>query len=355
MGEEDGGHQRIVLLNRLISHSVSRAPDVYKPPLHGAEELLKIIETRRVKGWAVEFPDALDDDDEAKRIIQGAGFNFLRLRSLRFDDAPSARYATMLFEYVDQSVQSFPVVHTKKFTGREIAGDDDERGATAAHVVVRLPTGDEFDDGSYRCAVEAVSPITRPSIERFLSRQIRRYSEAQDWTFSVEIIESGKKPKARMYKYHPKLHLAADFGRKITGADGKTLSHMIFTKRSERHSIGKESDIKHEDILADVEIKVSAKQAPNEPEKRKTFLDHVRAHYENLGFDTRLYYRHAAGRMMSGEVHDAVAGATDLLMCQREIISSKKPFKRWVSRIDPETTSQMKTMLTREELWQRAT
>ena len=56
----------------------------------------------------------------------------------------------------------------------------------------------------------------------------------------------------------------ADVGRRLNVAiEGDAeLSQMIFTKRREKHSIGRESAIVHEDYLADVEYHVGANQGP---------------------------------------------------------------------------------------------
>jgi hypothetical protein len=41
------GPQRFVLLNRLVSRSVTRAPEEHKPPMESGAELLTVIEKRR--------------------------------------------------------------------------------------------------------------------------------------------------------------------------------------------------------------------------------------------------------------------------------------------------------------------
>ena len=93
-------------------------------------------------------------------------------------------------------------------------GADEERGALSAHVVVRLPI-EQYDDGSYRCAIEAVHSIPRRVIENFLCRQLRRQAAADELEFSVK--QFGKKGKIveRNYRYYPRLELFADIGRKI--------------------------------------------------------------------------------------------------------------------------------------------
>jgi len=178
----ENAHERVVLLNRMVSQSVTSAPEEHRPETHGLEELLELLNSRRTKGHAIEYIGGLDDEDEDKRKKNGSGWDFVRLRQYRVDDVDAQRYAIMLVEFVDQNSRSFPVVDVESFRGRELSGEREERGATSAHIVARLPETDGYDDGSYRCIVEYAPPITRAMIERFLSRQLRR--AASDWSFS---------------------------------------------------------------------------------------------------------------------------------------------------------------------------
>jgi hypothetical protein len=347
----DPEFQRIILLNRLVTRSVTRAPEPNKPPAIGALDLLKIIEKRREKKTAIEFINGLDDDDEAVRAKNGEGCNFLRLRQCRFEEHGGHMYAILLMEFVDQSVRSFPVVNTKDFSGREISGDDEERGATAAHVVVRMPMpGTGFDDGNYRCSLETVSPITRRDVEGFLSRQTRR---AEDWIFSVDIRDKAGKKLTKAYRYHPKFNLFADIGRKMnTFTDGRVLNYMLFTKRAEKQSIAKPTAAVHNDVYADVELKISAKQGPDDQQEQQSWAESLRQAYKQRGFESRLYYRHIYGGVLSGEIHQAVDGAADIMMCPKEIITLKKNPKRWTSTINAEIASGMITLLDKDELWE---
>lgn len=348
MAESD--FQRIVLLNRLVSRSLSRAPEEHKPPIHGALELLQLIDKRRAKKWAIEYINALDDDDEQVRAQNGVGHNFLRLRHCRFEEKNGFRYAILLFEFIDQGVTSFPVVHTATFTGREIAGEDEERGATAAHFVIRMPGKDGYDDGSYRCALETVSPITRRDIESFLSRQIRRVG---GWTFSVD-IPGKKKTTTKVYSYHPRFNLFADIGRRLAGiGDDRILNYVLFTKRSEKQAVGKATAVIHKDVYADVDLRISARQGPQEPEEQGKWVDALRQAYKERGFESRLYYRHINGGTLSGEVHQAVDGAADIMMCPKEIISLTKKPKRWTSTINSEVAESIITLLDNDDLWER--
>lgn len=351
------GFQRIVLLNHLISRSATHAPNEFKPPAHPAKELLEILQKRRTRKVAVEYLGSGRDanNDEPERIAKGAGHNFIRLSQFRFDQVGDRTFAVMLFEYVDFTQSSFPVVDTVTFDGREIAGKTEERGAAAAHVVVRLPDEGEYDDRRYRCAIEAVHSVTRNDIERFLCRQLRRQSHQEGWNFSVEVPPKGQRKKAveREYQYSPRLELIADASRKVEHAssDGKILTQMTFTKRGEKQSVGRPTQVKHEEIVADIEYKIVASQGPDDPKERNKWAQFIRDYYRGLGFDERLYFRHIKGASLSGSVHQDLAGASDLLMCPRELIFLSKEPKRWHPTINRETIEQMIELLNRDQLW----
>ena len=348
------GRQRLILLNWLVSSSKTLAKNA-DPPSHSGFELLKILDHLRQKKTAIEFFGADRGEDEASRIANGAGHDFVRLRQLKFEETQKWRYATLLIEFVDQSVKSFPVVHTKTYSGRELEGEEEERGATAAHVVVRLPNDGKQDDGRYRCAVEAVPSLSRFDVETLLNRQLRRYARDQDWLFTVVVHEKGKKPSTKEYKYHARLDFLADVGRKLNfGGANKELSYMLFTKRSEKQNIAQPTELKHRDVLADVEIKISAAQAPTDPAEKRTWFDTIREAYADRGFTTRLFYRHVSGRTVSGDViHKDLHGAADLLMCPKEPILMTEDPKRWRSKIDGYIAKKMKELVDRDELWQQ--
>jgi hypothetical protein len=126
----------------------------------------------------------------------------------------------------------------------------------------------------------------------------------------------GKSSK-RSYQYRPTLELHAEVGRKLSLGTGGELTHMLFTKKADRQSIGVETDVDHEDILADVEIRVSARQGPQDPEEKKHWFERIRGFYRGLGYESRVFYRHAKGRTLSGQVHAAEADAADLLRSTR--------------------------------------
>ena len=75
-------HQRLILLNRFISRSRSRAPQEHKPPIHGAAELLQAVGARRKLGFAIEFLGLKDNGEltEEARLIGGRGHDYVALR-----------------------------------------------------------------------------------------------------------------------------------------------------------------------------------------------------------------------------------------------------------------------------------
>ncbi|WP_315806941.1 MULTISPECIES: hypothetical protein [unclassified Bradyrhizobium] len=344
-------NQRIILLNRLISRSVSRAPREHKPPLLKGAELFDIIAKSFRRGHAVEFVGLEDDrSGEEQRLARGAGHDCYRLRNFRIDEEEDGRFAVMLFEFIDDAQKSFPLVDLETFAGREISGREQERGASSAHVVVRLPNGDEFDEGNYRCAFESVQPITRMAVERFLNRQIRRDGEQ---VFTVTTIKD-KKVATKDYRFHGRFNLAADLARSMATSGGKTLSQIVFTKRSERQSIGHPTAVHHEDVVADIEVKISGKQAPSDPKEQVDWLTWVRKNWETRGYQTKLYYRYASGGLVGGRVHRDIENAHDLMLCPREFVTLSKPPKRWSMRVNSEMVSKLKELLRKDDLWQQA-
>jgi len=106
-------------------------------------------------------------------------------------------------------------------------------------------------------------------------------------------------------------------------------------------------------LYADVELKVSAKQGPDDPKERMQWLATIRSYYESRGYESRMYYRHIGGGILSGPVHHALAGATDLIMCQKELISLNRKPKEWYPKIRNEIKEQMIGLLNTEDLWER--
>jgi hypothetical protein len=260
----DEEFQRFVILNRLVSRSVSRAPEAFKPPIVEGFELFTILGERSAAGAAIEFfgateteKDADETDDE--RIARCAGHNFIWLRQIEIVTKGAYKYATLLLEFVDQSKKSFSVVDTSSLKGRDITGAKNERGGVSCHVVVRLPIK-QHDDGDYRCSIEVAHSINRGMIEAFLCRQLRRWAHANELTFEEHMPDKKGKMSVKEYRYNPRLELFADVGRSLSfaTAGGRELSHMTFTKRSTRQSIGGKDHVLHQELIADVELKVSA-------------------------------------------------------------------------------------------------
>jgi hypothetical protein len=145
---EEPEHDRIVLLNTMLSMSTARASG-HAPPTLGALESLKMLDARRKKNWAVEF-DGLDEKSlgkfkdsekseeewEAARLKLGVGRDFVRLSAVRFhesEDDEDFIYVTLLVEAIDAKSRTFAVVNVENFEGREIAAGAKERGSAAAH------------------------------------------------------------------------------------------------------------------------------------------------------------------------------------------------------------------------------
>ncbi|MBB4370962.1 hypothetical protein GGD63_003759 [Bradyrhizobium sp. cir1] len=224
--------QRFVILNRLASISISRAPVAFKPPTVAGVELFNVLQERNEAGSAIEFFGAGDtekDDEETEdeRIARCVGHNFIWLRQIKIATSGAHRYAKLLLEFVDQSKKSFSVVDTSSLKGRNISGGKNERGGVSCHVVVRLPIK-QHDDGDYRCAIEVAHTINRGMIETFLCRQLRRWAHNDELTYEVHLPDRKGKASIKVYKYSPRLELLADVGRSLSfaTAGGRELAHM---------------------------------------------------------------------------------------------------------------------------------
>ncbi len=350
--------ERVIFLNRLLSRSVSQAPAEFSPPVHGARELFAIIEARFKQGFAIEFVGAggsSDNDDDKIRIEAGRGYNFIRVKSSNIFSSEEFDYIVILAEFVNQAVRDFPVVDTVTYEGREISGDAEERGAFAAHVLVRIPTAKSYDDASYRCAIEHVASINRRDVEALFSRQIRRQSKTEEWRFSVK--KKGRKGKniEQAYKYHPRLDLVSDVGRSLlTGFDEKSISKIVFTNRNEKLNLGQKTDIEYRDVVGNIDISVNASQGPDDEAEKQTWFQGLKRIYELRGYESKIYFRHVKGRTMSGDVHAAIAEATDLVMCPREIVKLQGRPRVWRNAIEDDTVAAMKNVVDNDALWARA-
>ena len=347
------GTQRIVLLNWLTSRSTTRTRS-HAPPTIGIGDLIAYIDKRRQEGVAIEFFKSEDNPDEIERLRLGQGHSLTRLADIKYQNYTNFIYIAMLFKYLDTNVKRFSVEDIVKFEGKEIEAGSTEYGVTSAHLMTRLPVGDsQLDLGSHRCVIDYNTPLTRSHIEHFLCRQTRR---VQDWSFSVIVQENRKlKPVSKEFKFNPRLELHSDVGRNLNiGQKNKKLSSMLFTKRAERQSIGgKGVEVIHDDVVANVEIKVSANQGPSDPEEKAGWIQSVLQHFTGRGYQVRLYYRQPNGAIVGGSIPDAIAGAADLLMCPKEFLSLSQPIKSSESKVNGEMTDAMKEILDRDELWER--
>lgn len=355
----DSKSQRIVLLNHLRCRSATRTKK-YEAPRHPALHLLRDISSRASNtAWAIEFEGLAEDKNKFKsendRLAAGSMLPALRLRRASIDEPTqsAAGYVSLLFEHLDPSRRSFQVVDLDSYQGREIEAKKREAGSISAHVVVQIPPAGAFDDGMYRCVIESASPITRSRIEWFLCRQVLR--TAPEWTFPVT-IQKKTKVVTENFNYTPKLELLADVSRKLGAGTtvGQSLSHLVFTKRSERQSVGAQVDIKDKDFLADVRLRVGASQGPPDERERLGWAAQLRQVYEQRGYKTKIYFRSAQGDVLGGPVqHHQIDSAQDLLLCPRDYIAKPDGYKPWSNDLDATTVKDMIALLKKDKLWER--
>jgi hypothetical protein len=341
---------RYVFLNYIFSRSKTRAPREFSPPLHGARELFSMLTALYAKGGAIVYLDAEDDDDPAIAQINRDQSSAIRIRHLQMYETQTNDYVCFLAEHIDNMARSFPVVNRRSFVGRDLEAEAEERGATTAHVVVRLPKEGAFDAGSYRTVIEVVQGVTRRHIDVLLNRQLRQLTE--DWSFPVSFPERKGARSRKDYKYRPKLELNADIGRSVTGGPrNSVLSHMVFTKRSERLNTGQEAEVDYIDVIADIEYKIAANQGPENADERQTWLTRIRQRYESIGFSSKLYFRHAAGFILPAGIRHDEATAADMLLCPREIVTIEDEDRRWRAALSEPTLQAMFAIVDRDELW----
>lgn len=348
-------YSRLALLNYVLADAKTRAKSEHKAPLHSAEDMFRMLETRLQQGVAIEIfdSDRADDEDEAVRIAGSANHDFIRLKKLQFLQKNDRQYVVMLVEAVDHTIKSMPVIHVINMNGRDLTGDENERGSSSAHVILRMPSLGQYDDGKYRCVIESVAGISRKRIELLFNRQLRRFAKATDMTFDVEMPGKRKAILRKTYKYSPALQLAASVGRDAFGK-GQELSTMVFTRRSEKQKIASQTAIIQEEVLADVELRISATQGPADPGEKRNWLNALRNHYEKLGYTTKLYFRHiGSGQKFGGAVHKSLETAADIMLCSREEIATRHPPSKWVDDIQPDVRDAMIAILDRDELWKQ--
>ena len=96
-------NERIILLNWLISRSVTRSR-THKPHTVPMQHLLEILQSRRTKGIAIEFHNAKDSPKEDERETLGLGHDFTRLYDITTEKVGSFVYVTMLIKYANMSI-----------------------------------------------------------------------------------------------------------------------------------------------------------------------------------------------------------------------------------------------------------
>ncbi|MCA1433452.1 hypothetical protein I6F33_10730 [Bradyrhizobium sp. BRP20] len=348
--------QRIVLLNGLVARSISKAPSHAKVPIVSGKSMFDALEERRKAAWAIEFfgkseteRESEETDDERK--IRCAGLNFIWLRDLKCHTRDGFRYYQLLLEYVDQQKTTFSVVDTANLNGRDISGHENERGCVSAHVVVRTPVV-AVDSGDYRCVIEVAHSINRKMIEDFLCRQLRRWATQDELSFDVPVPDPKRGNVLKPYRFNPRLELHADVGRNVGSATGPgaEISYLIFTKSKEKQSIAGKTHVINEEFDAQVQLKVSAKQGPNDPKARFEWMNALRTYYTQRGYKIKVSFRHVNGAMITGSLPDALAGASDLMICTKDVISLQAA-REWYTTVNRDVVKQMEALLDKDSLW----
>ena len=344
---------RFVLLNYLVSRSMTRFRGDIRPPTHGARELIGALRKRADNGWTVEYISGTDDVDEEKRKSANEGLSFIRLKQVTLKEEDKFAFACLLFQYVDASKKNFGVVDIKTFEGRPIAGTESERGGTYAHMMIRIPLVGAFDTGIYRCAIEAAPSVSRSLMQHLMTKQLRRDSAYGELSFSVPQQRRRGPPSVKNYGYTVRIDLMADVGRTIASmASNRDLAKMLFTKRATKQHTATELEVEHEDFLADLQVTVGAKQGPADAIERLSWASRVRETYERLGYETRLFFRSIDGDVAMGQVHPAIASATDLLICPRERVEIASEAREWTDSLNQGVLDALRTVLDKDELWQ---
>lgn len=130
---------------------------------------------------------------------------------------------------------------------------------------------------------------------------------------------------------------------------------MVFTKKGTKQSIARAQEITHEDVLANVQIKISATQGPKDSKEKRMWYIGILEHFTGQGFEARLYYRHANGRVVGGEVHHAIDAASDLLLCPKTFLSLEEPPRPFEGKVNVALAAAMREVLDRDELWEQIT
>lgn len=341
---------RSVILNRVLNRSITQAKG-RRPPFHAGEDLLDRIAHMAARGQGFENFSGDDEIDDDNRVAAGS---FIRASKIQKDVSDDLIY-TFLIEFVNDSLKSFSVVDIETFEGREITAQPRERGSFSTHVVMRLPKPGDKDLAEYRCAIEYSPNVRRLDIQALFVRQLRRIAKVEGWDFPEERTSKRGQPlKPNMFKYHPKLEFAVDVGRSMKSLSvGKSLSKILLTKKAEKQSIGLPTEVRHMDVVADVQMSISGKEAPADPGERASWLDKLLSAAHADGFRSRVYYKGAGGKPIIGSLEHEVASAIDLMMCPRETIMLAVEPPPWRRTIDEDTTSKMVALLRDDKLWER--
>ena len=346
--------ERHVFLNYMFARSKTMAPREHTPPMHGARELFHLLGQRFANGNAIVFLSAEESEDPDETKASQEKSSAVRFRRFGWYENDHHNYLALLVEHIDHLEKTFPVVHRQSFVGRDLQADAEERGSATAHVVVRIPKQGDYDVGEYRTAIEVVHGTSRRIIETLINRLLREMSA--DWTFSVEMKDPRGRRIQKIYKYRPRLELNADIGRSLLGGPrNSTLTHMVFTKRSEKLNTGQETEVEQIDVIGDIEYNISASQAPEDAEERKGWLTKVREKYESLGFKSKLYFRHNAGFTLRAGVRHDESSAADMLLCPKEIVSIDDIERRWRDDMSVATLKALFALLDRDDLWRSGT
>lgn len=352
-GAQPKPHEMSMLLNHMVSTVVTRAPQEHQPDRHSGAELLDVIWRRFRDGVAMEmFNGPLDGTEEQTKDAS----DILFVRDMKFLERRSATFVAILLDHLDKEAKAFPVVSRATLAGRSLTGSADEVGSSQRHVIIRLPSTGTFDDGVYRCVIEPVPPVSRKLIETFLYRQLKKHYGEKGIEFEVQRIgRRGRPVKSLRYKYHPKLELRADVARSLGGYDlvgGPEPTRFEFTKRKEERLTGTAVHVIERDFVSDIQVKVSAKEAPTDPEERRRFFGELRRMYEEAGYTTKVYFRHLRSNNLRGAIKEDQERAADLILCPRQSIFVKRR-PEWRKTVNEEIADQAVALLEEDAVWER--
>ena len=174
-----------------------------------------------------------------------------------------------------------------------------------------------------------------------LARQLNSHCKETEWKFPI-FVQEGKRTVEKLYSYHAKLELVADVGRSLSAMGKRSLSSLVFIKRSEKQEIGGPTTVETKEIFGDVEIKVAASQGPTDPVEQRGWVEWLVENYRSRGFETRMYFKSVNGGLVVGDVHGAVAGAIDLVLCPKETILLPEAPRKWYPEVQAPIAAQLR-------------